>query len=57
MQSYSGIQFNLSADSAETQAMWLAAVRKQIQFIENLKLKAKTSPREEMNDEDISVGE
>ncbi len=51
--SASGITIHLAADNPETKNTWLLGVRRQVQFIENQKLKQKTVPKEELNEEQI----
>ena len=55
VKSASGITLVLDADSQETKSMWLVAIRKQVQSIENMKLKVKTAPKEETNENAILV--
>jgi hypothetical protein len=57
VKSASGITFVLDADSQETKSIWLLAIRKQVQCIENQKLKVKTSPKEEQNESAIPLRE
>jgi hypothetical protein len=51
--SISGITFNCIAGNAEAKNVWISGISKQLQSIENQKLKAKTIPKEEQYD-DIS---
>lgn len=53
--STSGITIQLAADSPDTKNTWLLGVRKQVQYIENQKLKQKTVPKEELNDDSIPI--
>lgn len=55
IESASGIVLNLSADSPDSKNLWLLGVNKQIQFIDNQKLKIENTPKEELNDANISV--
>ena len=56
VKSFSGIQFNFSAENVELKTMWVNGLRRQVQFIENQKLKLKNTPAEEQDDDDIPVG-
>eukprot|EP01040_Poterioochromonas_malhamensis_P004390 gene4390-4706_t len=51
--SSSGITFNLIAGNVEAKNVWIQGISKQVQIIENQKLKSKTVPKEEQTD-DIS---
>jgi hypothetical protein len=57
IQSASGIVLYLSADTPEAKNLWLLGVNKQIQFIENQKLKLENIPKEELNDAHIPASE
>lgn len=53
--SKSGITLNLTAENAEAKNLWLIGIRRQVQSIENYKMKAQTAPREELDDSGIPV--
>lgn len=55
IQSHSGLTLTLRSDTTDDKNLWLLGVRKQIQFIENQKLKLKTSPKEEQYDDGIPL--
>lgn len=57
IESASGIVLYLSADSPDSKNLWLLGVNKQIQFIENQKLKIENTPKEELNDANIPVAD
>lgn len=57
LESASGIVLYLSADTPEAKNLWLLGVNKQIQFIENQKLKLENVPKEELNDAHIPPSE
>ena len=52
--SSTGISLNLSSDSSDVKREWLEGVKKQVDTIENQKLKQKTVPKEELNDDNVS---
>eukprot|EP01038_Epipyxis_sp_PR26KG_P011239 gene11239-15080_t len=54
LRSSSGILIPIRAESSEIKKLWMDNVRKQIVFIENQKLKLKTTPKEELNDSTIT---
>jgi hypothetical protein len=51
------ISYMLNAETQEIKNAWLLALRKQIQFIENQKLKLKTCPKEEMSEDPSQISE
>lgn len=53
--SASGITIQLTAENPEVKNTWLLGVRRQVQFIENQKLKQKTVPKEELDDDNIPI--
>lgn len=55
--SATGISLNLSSDSNDSQTIrrdWIEGVKKQVDMIENQKLKQKTVPKEELNDDHLT---
>jgi hypothetical protein len=54
IESASGIAITLSADTPQNKNMWLLGVNKQIQELDNQKLKLENCPKEELNDNPVS---
>ncbi|KAJ1416563.1 hypothetical protein B484DRAFT_154307 [Ochromonadaceae sp. CCMP2298] len=57
VESASGIKLTLSADTPQNKNLWLMGVNRQIQWLENQKLKLENCPKEELNDALVPVSE
>ena len=57
IESSSGIVLYLSAESPDSKNLWLLGVNKQIQAIENQKLRLENIPKEELNDAHIPASD